>query len=272
VLQQAELDRALVVRPDGAVIVPLVGAVPVSGLTIREAEELIRQRLRLFNREIGEVSLTVTQYNALKISVLGAVVHPGEFTFQTSPNLWDAVRAAGGAAPEANLASVRLVRTENGRARTEVHDLSALMSDAGSVAPVQLLAGDAVIVPTRDEAVVAPAGSGVQVLGSVARQGSLPLTEPARLVSVMLMAGGPLETSNLSSVWLVHPEGGSKFRALKIDVGEFLEQGSLSGNPLVYPGDTVRVPYRGTGFFRSVWPILLSAVTATSAIIIASNR
>ncbi len=39
VLQQADLDRVLAVRPDGSVIVPLVGAVPVAGLTIRDAEE-----------------------------------------------------------------------------------------------------------------------------------------------------------------------------------------------------------------------------------------
>ena len=53
VLQQPSLDRALVLRPDGSVVVPLAGAVKITGMTVTEAEDQIRQRLRLFDRDIS---------------------------------------------------------------------------------------------------------------------------------------------------------------------------------------------------------------------------
>ena len=270
---QADLDRTLTVRPDGSVIVPLVGAVPVAGLTVREAEDLIRQRLRLFNREIGDVSLTVTQYNALRVSVLGAVTRAGEYTFQTPPSLWDAVRVAGGTLPTANLSMVRIVREEAGQAQTEVHDISALVTGQGRVEPVTLRAGDTVIVPTREEASAAPSANTVQVIGSVLRPGSLQLSEPTALISVLLMAGGTIETSDISSVTWVRPgAGGSRARATAVDLNDFYRKGLLAGNPTVNPGDTVQVPYRRAGFFSTFWPILLSTLTAGTAIMLASRR
>ncbi len=272
VLQQADLDRALVVRPDGSIIVPLVGAVPVLGLTIRDAEESVRQKLRLFNREISDVSLTVTQYNALRIAVLGAVTRAGEFTFQTPPGLWEAVRAAGGALATANLAAVRVVRMEGGQVRSRVYDISAIMTGEGSADPVVLQPGDSVVVPTREETAAAPTASAVQIIGGVVRPGSLPLSEPLPLVSVLLLAGGPVESGDLSRVWWVHGEGGGRNRSTRVDMNAFFEQGREVGNPLVHPGDTVRVPYSGQGFFRSVWPVLLSTATVATAVLLATNR
>jgi len=272
VLQQADLDRALVVRPDGSLIVPLVGAVPVAGLTIRDAEDLVRQKLRLFNREIGDVSLTVTQYNALRIAVLGAVTNAGEYTFQAPPGLWEAVRAAGGALTTANLAAVRVVRVEEGQARAHVYDISAIMTGEGIADPQVLRAGDSVVVPTREETAAAPTASAVQVIGGVVRPGSLPLNEPMPLVSILLLAGGPVETGDLSSVWWVHGEAAGRKRATRVDMDAFFKGGRDVGNPLVHPGDTVRVPYAGQGFFRSVWPILLSTATVATAVLLATNR
>ncbi|MHB8078262.1 MAG: polysaccharide biosynthesis/export family protein [Candidatus Krumholzibacteriia bacterium] len=272
VLQQADLDRALVVRPDGTLIVPLVGAVPVAGLTTGDAEDLIRQKLRLFNREISDVSLTVTQYNALKIAVLGAVTNAGEYTFQSPPGLWEVLRAAGGALSTANLAAVRVVRVEGGQASARVYDISAIMSGQGSVDPAVLQAGDSVVVPTREETAAAPTASAVQVIGGVVRPGSLPLSEPLPLVSVLLLAGGPVEAGDVSSIWWVHGERGGRNQATRVDMNDFFKRGRDKGNPLVHPGDTVRVPYAGQGFFRSVWPILLSTATVATAVLLATNR
>ncbi len=272
VLQQADLDRAIVVRPDGSVIVPLVGAVPVAGLTISDAEESIRQKLRLFNREISDVSLTVTQFNALRIAVLGAVANAGEYTFQKPPGLWEAVRAAGGALGTANLAAVRVVRVEGGQVRARFYDISAIMTGEGSVDASVLQAGDSVVVPTLEETAASPTGNAVQVIGGVVRPGSLPLSEPLPLVSVLLLAGGPVEAGDLSSVWWVHSEAGGRNRATRVDMNAFFKRGRVVGNPLVHPGDTVRVPYAGQGFFRSVWPILLSTATVTTAVLLGTNR
>ncbi len=272
VLQQPDLDRPLTVRADGVIVVPLVGEVLVADLTVREAAELVRQRLRLFNRDIADVSLTLTQYYALRISVLGAVRQPGEYTFPAAPSVWDVLRAAGGPAPGANLTAVRIVRQEGSDTRTEFHDFSMILDGEQTVPPVLLRTGDSVVVPSGDESLLRPTANTIQVIGGVTRQGSLSLTAPARLVSVLVMAGGPLEGGDLRKVWWVHDEGGGRYRSTRVNVHDFLRDGKLVGNPIVYPGDTIRVPFRGGGFFGSVWPVLLSSVTAATAILIASSR
>ena len=52
----------------------------------------------------------------------------------------------------------------------------------------------------------------------------------------------------------------------------FLEKGSLAGNPLVYPGDTVRVPERRPGWFKEALDVVLKVGTGAAALIIAADR
>jgi hypothetical protein len=76
----------------------------------------------------------------------------------------------------------------------------------------------------------------------------------------------------LSDVRWVHAEGGNQYRAARVNLDLFLRQGSLAGNPLVHPGDTVEVPLRGEGIFRTFWPVILSTFTAATAIILTRNH
>ncbi len=271
VLQQPTLDRSLTVRPDGTAVAPLVGEVTVAGLTLREAEQLVLEKLRLFNREISDVSLTVMQYNALRVYVLGAVANPGSYTFETVPSLWDALRAAGGPAPDANLTQVRVVAEGTGETTAAVHDISGILTGSGPSAPVTLRAGDTVIVPGNAAAQVAPA-QGVQVFGGVAAPGTYLINEPTRLMSVLMLAGAPVETGNLEQVWWIHADRQGRHTSQPVDLGSFLQRGDLAGNPLVHPGDTVQVPQRSPGFFRTIYPIILGTISTAAAVSIAVNR
>jgi polysaccharide export outer membrane protein len=271
VLQQPTLDRSLTVRPDGTAVVPLVGEVSMAGLTLREAEQLVLQKLRLFNREISDVSLTVMQYNALRVYILGAVANPGSYTFETAPTLWDVLRAAGGPAPDANLVQVRVVAEGTGATMSEVHDVSGIITGSGPSSPVALNAGDTVIVPGRAMTQVAPA-RGVQVFGGVATPGTYLINEPTRLMTVLMLAGAPIETGNLKKVWWVHADQQGRYSSQSVDLVDFLQRGDLAGNPRVYPGDTVHVPQHSPGFFRSFFPILLGTISTAAAVSIALSR
>ena len=271
VLQQESLDRSLVVRPDGTAVVPLVGEVGLSGLTIAEAQDLIRQKLRLFNRDISDVSLTVTQYNALRIYVMGEVARSGSYTFDTAPTLWDVLREAGGTTPNANLGAVRVVSLLDGRPHAEFHDVSGLLTGADSPEPVYLRAGDTVMVPAINEITSVP-GDGVQVFGDVAAPGTYPLLEPTSLMTVLMLAGAPVFEGDLGKVVWVHDAGDGSFQAREVDLRLFLQSGDLRGNPLVEAGDTVQVTRRPIGFWRSVYPLVLGTISTAAAVAIAVNR
>jgi len=271
VLQQPTLDRSLTVRPDGTAVVPLVGEVAMSGLTLREAEQLVLEKLRLFNREISDVSLTVMQYNALRVYILGAVANPGSYTFEAEPTLWDVLRAAGGPAPDANLTQVRVVAEGAGATTAAVHDISGILTGSGPSSAVFLRSGDTVIVPGNAAAQVAPA-SGVQVFGGVAAPGTYLINEPTRLMSVLMLAGAPVETGDLKKVWWVHADQQGRHTSQPVDLVAFLQRGDLAGNPLVHPGDTVQVPQHAAGFFRTIYPIILGTISTAAAVSIAVTR
>jgi hypothetical protein len=58
-----------------------------------------------------------------------------------------------------------------------------------------------------------------------------------------MRAGSPLENTKFDKIWWVHRgTGGTEYQADRVNLKLFLEEGSLAGNPLVYPGDSIRVP------------------------------
>ena len=265
VLQQPTLDRELQIRPDGTAVVPVVGEIELAGLTTREAEELLTSKLRLFNRDIQDVSLTVVQYNALRVYVLGAVGSPGSFTFNAPPTLWDVLREAGGIAPDANPAAVRVVAVRDGLTINTTHDMTPFLAGSGSAPDVELQSGDTVIVPTTAEVTVAPESS-VQVFGGVAAAGTYTIDEPTRLMSVLMLAGAPIAEGDLEKVWWVHKHENGSYTSSLIDLDLFLELGDLSGNPMIHPGDTVHLQREEAGFWRSTYPIILGTISTAAAV------
>ena len=271
VLQQPDLDRELQVRPDGTFIVPMVGEIDVAGLTITAAEQLLIQKIRLFDRDIRDISLTVVQYNALRVYVLGAVMRAGNFTFSAEPSLWAVLREAGGLAPTANPAAIRVVSVLDGTTTSSVYDISAFIAGTGPPPSIKLKTGDTVIVPGAEDDLITPE-SGVQVFGGVFDPGVYPIIEPTPLMSVLMLAGAPSDAGELRKVWWVHQREDGNYVSSLIDVKLFLEMGDLTGNPLIYPGDTIHMERQRPGFWRGTFPILLGLVTSIATVALAYDR
>jgi len=271
---EPDLERELTVQPDSTVYVPQVGKVTVGGLTVNEAEEILAQRLRLFNPDVDAVVLFVSQYNALQIYVLGAVANPGTYTFSSPPSLWDVLRAAGGPTGEASLSNARVIGQADGRQASTQVNLSGYLSGT-PLPPVVLNSGDTLVVPSiADGAVGVPAEDGVQVFGGVATPTTVPLTEPAPLLSVLMLAGAPAADAKLSEVDWVHRDPGAPqgLRSRRIDMNQYLREGKLAGNPLVYPGDALYVGRERPGWLRENLPLFLAIITTTTTVLYTVDR
>jgi len=271
VLQQPGLDRELQIRPDGTAVIPTVGEIELAGLSVTAAEQLLTQKLRLYDRNIRDVSVTVVQYNALRIYVLGAVAQPGHYTFDAEPTLWGVLREAGGLAPEANAAAIRIISTGDAGPTTTQVDISAFVAGTGAPPSTALKAGDTVVVPSVGEAAAAP-DAGVQVFGSVARPGVYPVNEPTPLLSVLMLAGAPIREGDLSKAWWIHRLPSGRYESNLVDMKLFLEAGDPIGNPLVHPGDTVRLAYDSPGFWGRAFPIMLGTLTTAATLFLAIDR
>jgi polysaccharide export outer membrane protein len=97
------------VSESGNITYPLIGQVPVAGLSAGQIEQALAQRLvsGQFLRS-PQVSALVIEYQSQKISVLGQVTKPGQYPLTASTHVMDLLAQAGGpvqpvAADEATL-------------------------------------------------------------------------------------------------------------------------------------------------------------------------
>ena len=66
----------LTVTPEGTIIIPTVGIVPVAGLNLEQATQRARQRVRRFYPE-SEVDVSLAGVRSFRIFVVGAIPEPG---------------------------------------------------------------------------------------------------------------------------------------------------------------------------------------------------
>jgi len=272
VLQSPNMDRQLTVRQDGTVVLPSIGAIAVAGFSVVEAEQILKDKLVLYDRAIQEVTLSIVQFNSLQIYILGAVRQPGSYTFSSQPTLWDLIRESGGVTAEAVLTDVKIIANVDGVNESTDMDISDLVSGNNSVAPTILNSGDTVVIPSTSQLFLTSSVSGVQVFGGVAAPGTYRIKNPMRLVDVLMLAGAPTDDAQLEKVIWVHNVHGDLYTSSTIDCKLFMLDGDLAGNPLVYPGDVVQVTLNRGGFWRTVYPLILGTLTTVATVAFAVHR
>jgi protein involved in polysaccharide export with SLBB domain len=267
-----DLALSLTIDANGRVPIPQVGDVALAGLTVPEAELVLRQRLRLFDPSLDSVRLSVaSQGSAVRIYVIGAVGNTGEYSFNKAPTLWDVLRAAGGPADDSNLAQAKVVRESASGTEVTPLDLSGIMA-GGSVPDFELRNGDTLVIPAVLGGIPTVASTaGVQVFGGVMVPTIVPIKEPTPLLDVIMLAGSPSEESHLHKVWWVH-RSGDEITSRRVNMKLYIEEGNPLGNPLVYPGDAVQVEYQRDNWWHRNLGLILSTITAISTLYLAYDR
>lgn len=142
-----QLDRSLIVRPDGMITLPLAGEIYVIGMTPDELQTVVEDRLSAYVNNIeNQVSVVVDAVNSYAISVLGNVREPGRIEFRSQPTVVDALAAAGGFTEFASRSNIQVIRnTPEGTSRVRFNYNRLLRSDDES--NLVLMPGDVVLVP-----------------------------------------------------------------------------------------------------------------------------
>ena len=230
VYDEPDLSGAVRILKTGQASFPLIGSVKVSGLSISAAAAEIRKNYAKDYLVDPKLILTVQEYATDYISVIGAVVNPGQIPIPVAGklDLATAMATAGGLAPNAGTQGILLVRNSGSNS---TYSINSIIS--GSAGRVKLAAGDRIIV--NQSAFV---GKSVTILGQVRRQGPLTFPVNGRLDLVMAIAnaGGLTELANPKKVTV-----NRKGRVTMVDYKKVSQQ----GNPYsLQPGDIITVAQR----------------------------
>lgn len=146
VWHESELSNNVVVRPDGMITLPLLNDLKVTGLTTKELQDLLTDRLKDFVKE-PQVTVIVRQIRSRKIYLIGEVVHPGTYQLNNSKTVLQLLAEAGGPGPYAKVGSIYVIRQkEGGQTRLPFHYKKA-MSGSRASDDIALQPGDMVVVP-----------------------------------------------------------------------------------------------------------------------------
>ena len=108
------------VNNEGCIDFPVLGTLKVGGLTKNEAEDMIREKLKPYLKEVPIVTVRMSNY---KISVLGEVARPGTFTVSNEKvNVLEALAMAGDLTIWGMRDNVKLVR-EDATGKREIIEL-----------------------------------------------------------------------------------------------------------------------------------------------------
>ncbi len=188
---EPELSGQVPVRPDGLIVMPLLGTVEAAGKTVTAlADDLAK----LLEKYLVNPIVSVIQVGGVPrvVSILGAVGVPGTYDVRQYPTVLTILAAAGGPKPDADLARAILVRDgQRVLIATEAVEGEPVIPE-----DLTLQSGDAIIVPSLTE-------RSVRVAGAVARPGLVMMEEGLTASRAVLAAGGPTETADLTAVQLL---------------------------------------------------------------------
>jgi len=150
-----EADDPLLQRVSsgGEISVPLLGAVKVVGLTLRETESLIEKRYREGGFYLNpQVILSFDAYAPRIISVLGQVNNPIQVEFsieREQMGIVGAITRAGGFTRVAQTDSVKVMRTVDGKESVFKVNVASYLNETAKDQEFKLLPDDVVFVPER---------------------------------------------------------------------------------------------------------------------------
>ena len=183
----SELNLKLKVSPEGTILIPNLGPVSVSGLTIETAENRIRQELgRIMSTLSGNtdgantfVSVSLSQIRSIKVNIVGEVVAPGTYTLPSFATLFNALYAAGGVNEIGSLRGIKVYRNSKEVAKLDVYDY---LLNGKYNTNIRLEENDMVIVSPYDQLAV--------VRGKVKRNRIFEMKKGETLQQLLNMAGG----------------------------------------------------------------------------------
>jgi polysaccharide export outer membrane protein len=149
VFNEAELSIKSRVSAQGMINYPLLGAVRVGGLTVSEAENLLKERLGRDFLVNPQVSVLVDRANSRRVFILGQVKSPGaiEFSADEALTLLQAIARAGGFTPVAAPGRVSIIRSEDGAEKNITVNVTAIINSGDRSKDIELKSDDVVSVP-----------------------------------------------------------------------------------------------------------------------------
>jgi polysaccharide export outer membrane protein len=146
VWKEPEISRAITVRPDGKISVPLLNDVQAAGLTPMQLAASLREGLSKFLTS-PQVTVTVAETNSRRVYLTGEVSRPGALPMLPNMTVLQALASGGGFTQFAKLKNIYVMRTENGKQVKHPFNYKEVVKGNLAEQNIFLQPGDVIVVP-----------------------------------------------------------------------------------------------------------------------------
>jgi polysaccharide export outer membrane protein len=149
VWKNVDLSGDVTVRPDGTIVLPLVGELRAAGRTAAEVRADVAKRLETFIKEdANNVTVSVSAINSYRFIVNGNVERIGAYTSNHYVTVSEAIALAGGPNRFADPDQTVIIRDDGTKGKKRIPvDYPAILKGKNPEHDLPLIAGDIVYVP-----------------------------------------------------------------------------------------------------------------------------
>ncbi len=145
VWKEQELQRQVLVQPDGKISFPLAGQVQAQGKTVEEIRADITTRLARYIPDLV-VTVLVDEIRGARVYVLGQVNKANQYVVQDDIDVMQALSMAGGMTAFASPNDIKILRRDGMRQVALPTSATATCREAGIEQNIVLRDGDVVVV------------------------------------------------------------------------------------------------------------------------------
>ena len=135
-----------VVRSDGLISLPLIKEIEAAGLTPKQLEKALTDRLSKQIRQ-PDVTVLVKEIHSERIYLIGALKKESQLTLKSSITVLQAIAEAGGLTDYAKKSKIYVLRKENGKPVKFPFDYTAVIRGDHMEQNIALRPGDTIVVP-----------------------------------------------------------------------------------------------------------------------------
>ena len=185
--QKNSIDN-LSIKRDGSINIPEIGKIFVSGLSLDDANGLIKSKVS--SAFIGvEAFITLVNIRDIQILVTGNAFNPGIYTLNGNANILNALSMAGGVSKNGSYRKVDLIRNNEVISSIDLYDIF-MYGKSGF--RERLRSGDSILVR--------PSMKMVSISGAVKRPGLYELTEDDNFNDLLEFGNGFSDNADLETL------------------------------------------------------------------------
>jgi polysaccharide biosynthesis/export protein len=146
VWKEPDLSMGVVVRPDGMITLPVVNDVYVVGLTTKQVQDILTEKLKPVVAE-PQVTVIVKNIRSRRVYLVGQVGHPGTVPLTGHETVLQILAQSGGPGIYAKSEKIYILRSVEGRQQKLTFNYKKALKGEDPKADFPVVNGDVIVVP-----------------------------------------------------------------------------------------------------------------------------